>query len=206
MERNYIILIVIAIGLAIGILFMDKTEQPSDTDPATLAVSWNDPSRFLSVDEVTKRIIQNDPGIMLIDIRPETQFNSYSIPGAINIPMDSLLTDGSQDVLTIPGIDKVLYSNSEVWSDQAWLICKRMKNNSVFILQGGINEWFDKIVNVKEPSVTAPQEEMDRYSFRIGARQYFYGSKGEAKITEKKPINVIPVKRVQSTVPAAGGC
>jgi rhodanese-related sulfurtransferase len=161
MSRNYIILIVIAAGLAIGILFMDKTDKSVETDPAALSVSWNDPSRFLTIEEVTKRIIMKDPGLLIIDLRPADQFKAFAIPGAVNIPFDSLLTASSLQILTMPHTDKVLYSNSGVWSDQAWLLCERKKIGSVFILEGGINEWFSKIVDLKEPSPSAPQEDID---------------------------------------------
>ena len=207
MSRNYIILIVIAFGLAIGILFMDKTGKSSETDPATMAISWNDPSRFLTVDEVTKRLIMKDPGIVLIDVRPEVQFKAFAIPGAINIPIDSLLTSTAQQILKMPNIDKVLYSNSSVWSDQAWLLCKRQKIGSLFILDGGINSWFNKIVNLKEPLPSSPQEEIDNYSFRLGANQYFYGTDELlAKPENKEATRQVPVIRNQPQSASGGGC
>ncbi len=142
MNRNYIVLVIIAIGLAIGILLMDNTERINEIDPETLAVNYNDPSRFLSIDEVTDRLVRKDPGMLLIDVRPADQFKLFAIPGAINIPVDSLLTSSTLDLMSMDEMDKVLYSNSGVTSDQAWLLMERLDMPAVFVMEGGVNNWF----------------------------------------------------------------
>lgn len=214
MNRNYIVLAVIAIGLAIGILLMDNTEQRREKDPAALAVSYNEPSRFLSIDEVTDRMINEDPAIILIDVRPAEQFNQFSIPGAINIPVDSILTSTSLDLFRIKGLDKVLYSNSDVWSDQAWLLLERLEMPTVFVLEGGVNHWFNSIVQAQEPAVSAPTEQHDLYSFRKAAFQHYYGAPVEASVTDKaltaapktKAPKSVPVTRQEPAVESGGGC
>lgn len=212
MGRNYIILIIVAVALAIGILFMDKTGKSAEVDTtsteASITDSLIDPSRFITVDEVTKRIIQNDPGIMLIDLRPEDQYKSFSLPGAINMPIDSLLTNSSQQLLDIPGMDKVLFSDSNTAPYKALQFCEKQQFKSVFILEGGINEWRSQIVDLKEPSPSAPQEEIDNYSMQLGANQYFYGKKDEAS-TGKKDLKLnrpMPVIRTKTKAKAGGGC
>ncbi len=209
MSRNYIILIVIAVGLAIGILFMDKTNTSVETDPEALAVAWNDPSRFLTVEDVARRIIQKDPGVIIIDLRPADQFKAFSVPTAVNIPIDSLLTETSLQLLKMPHFDKVIYSNSDVWADQAWLLCERQKIKSVFILEGGINEWFKKIVDLQQPSATSPSEVIDNYSFRQGANQYFYGKNETAVAKDNTGIKAarqVPVTRSKPQAESGGGC
>jgi sulfur-carrier protein adenylyltransferase/sulfurtransferase len=213
MNRNYIALAVIAIGLAIGILIMDRDKQVREIDPELLAVAYNDPSRFLSIDEVTDRLVQKDPGLILIDVRPADQFKLFAIPGAVNIPIDSLFTPSSMDLLKRKELDKVLCSNSDVWSDQAWLLCTRLEMPSVFVLEGGVNNWFHSIVQATEPPVTAPQDEHDIYSFRLAANQYFFGKKempvAEQEKTAKPKTPVAkqaPVLRSEPAAETGGGC
>lgn len=206
MNRNYIVLVVIAIGLAIGILLMDNTERNNEIDPETLAVNYNDPSRFLSIDEVTDRLVRKDPGMLLIDVRPAEQYKLFAIPGAINIPIDSLLTSSTLDLMSMVEMDKVLYSNSGATSDQAWLLMERLDMPAVFVMEGGINNWFKNIVQATEPSESAPQEEFDVYSFRLAANQYFYGSSDKPKSAEIKVVKKAPVVRKAPAPESGGGC
>lgn len=211
MNRNYIVLAVIAIGLAIGMLLMDETEKEREKDPATLAVSYNDQSRFLSIDEVTDRMINEDPAIMLIDVRPAEQFKQFAIPGAINIPLDSLLTKSSLTLFNMKGLDKVLYSNSDVWSDQAWILLERLEMPTVFVLKGGVNHWFNCIVQAKEPGLSAPSEEFDLYSFRKAAFEHYYGAPATTETSiatapKAKTSKPAPVVRQEPSVESGGGC
>lgn len=214
MNRNYIVLAIIAIGLAIGILLMDQTKQRREKDPATLAISYNEPSRFLSIDKVTDRMINEDPAIILVDVRPAEQYKQFAIPGAINIPVDSLLTPSSLYLFRMKGMDKVLYSNSDVWSDQAWLLLERLEMPTVFVLEGGVNHWFTSIVQAKEPALSAPTEEVDLYSFHKAAFQHYYGEPIEETLNDKsvasapkpKAPKVAPVSRQEPAVESGGGC
>lgn len=205
MNRSYLVLIVVAVGLAIGMLLMDKKVQIRETDPATLAIAYNIPSRFLSIDEVTDRLIKKDPSLLLIDIRPSDQFKAFAIPGAMNIPLDSLLSNSSLGLLKAKEYDKVLYSNSDVWSDEAWILCERMEMPNIFVMKGGINYWFQSFAQPTEPLASAPKQELDLYAFRMAASQFFYGGAEIPKpvVTVKKPVKVI---RQQPEPSTGGGC
>lgn len=210
MNRYYIALTILAVGLAVGILLMDRNKQIKEIEPLNLAIAYNDPSRFLSVDEVTDRIIKEDPGLVLIDVRPADQYKKFAIPGSINIPYDSLFTTSSLDLLKRKELDKVFCSNSAVWSDQAWLLCTRLEMPAVFVLEGGVNNWFNSIVQATEPSATAPREAFDRYSFRLAANQFFYGVEKKAEAPITKPTVTVakpaPVKRSEPAAETGGGC
>jgi 3-mercaptopyruvate sulfurtransferase SseA len=209
MNRNYLVLIIITIGLAIGILIMDREKQVKQIDPTALAIAYNEPSRFLSIDNVTHSLITDDPSLILIDVRPAEQYKMFAIPGAINIPVDSLLTPSSVALFKVKDLNKVLYSNADLWSDQAWLLLKRLDMPNVFVLDGGVNKWFAEIVQAVEPLPTAPQEEFDLYSLHVAANQHFYGKNVADQIIEKpvqkvsKPAPIIRQAPEEST---GGGC
>lgn len=213
MNRNYIVLTVIAVALAIGMLMMDRTKKPKEIEPVNLAIAYNDPSRFLTVDEVTDRLVKKDPGMVLIDVRPADQYKGFAIPGAINIPVDSLLTDQALDILRKKELDKVIYSNSDVLSDQAWILCTRLSLPGVFVLEGGVNNWFKSIVQGTEPLPGSPNEAFDLYSFRQAAYQYFYGAKETPQLNtaenspKPKPVEKkVEIQRVEPAVESGGGC
>ena len=207
MNKRYLLLAGIIIALGVGILFMPAKDTAKQTQPELLLTAIDDPSRFLSTDDITDRLVKKDPALMLIDIRPVAQFKAFSIPGAINIPVDSLLSASSQELLNQKEMDKVFYSNTDVTSDQAWIICKRMKLQRIYVMQGGVNAWFSTIVKAEKPAETSSAEALALYQFRIAACQYFYGSPETAATpkaeTDKKKVSVV---KKASGAASGGGC
>ncbi len=207
MNKRYLLLAGIIIALGVGILFMPAKDAAKQTQPELLLAAIDDPSRFLSTDDITDRLVKKDPALMLIDIRPVAQFKAFSIPGAINIPVDSLLSLSAQEMLNQKEMDKVFYSNADVTSDQAWIICKRMKLLRIYVMQGGVNRWFSTIVKAEKPTETATAKALELYQFRIAACQHFYGSSEMAAIpnavVEKKGVTVV---KKASGAKSGGGC
>ena len=207
MNKRYLLLAGIIIALGVGILFMPAKDTTKQTKPELLLAAIDDPSRFLSTDDITDRLVKKDPALLMIDVRPANQFKAFAIPGAINIPIDSLLTASAEDILNQKGMDKVFYSNSDVTSDQAWIICKRIGQQRIYVLKGGVNRWFSSIVKAEKPSETDPVEAMELYQFRMAACQHFFGSKEITRVpevpTEKKRVKVV---KKTSEASSGGGC
>jgi rhodanese-related sulfurtransferase len=206
MNKRYMLLAGIIIALGVGILFMPAKDTAKQTQPELLLAAIDDPSRFLSTDDITDRLVKKDPALMLIDVRYESQFKAFSIPGAINIPADSLLSASAQEILNQKEMDKVFYSNADVTSDQTWIICKRMGLQRIYVMQGGVNKWFNTIVKAEKPAETAPTEAMDLYQFRVAACQHFFGSPEMAaapKVVEKQKVTVV---KKTSGAASGGGC
>jgi hypothetical protein len=110
------------------------------------------------------------------------------------------------ELLKQPGKDKVLYSNSDLTSEKVWLLGTRYSINRLYVLKGGLNEWYNTIIKPAEPSVTASSKDLDLLNFRTAARQYFTGAEqtsesGKAKAPEK----VIVIRKVPQAK-SGGGC
>lgn len=206
MNKRYIVLTFIALAVGAGMLFMPETSRNKEINPQQLLNAIDDPSRFLSTDLITDRLVKKDPALLLIDVRPETQFKAFAIPGALNVPLDSLLAPSNMAMLSNKDVDKVFYSNADATADQAWIIAKRAGFETIFVMQGGLNKWFNDIVKAEEPAATEPVEQLARYQFRIGARQHFFGSpevKAEVVAPPKKAVQIIK-KPVEAS--SGGGC
>jgi len=206
MNKKYLLLTGIVIALGIGILFMPARHAEKQVQPEVLLSAIDDPSRFLTTDDITDRLVKKDPALMLIDVRPAVQFKAFAVPGAINIPVDSLFSPSAMEMLNQKEMDKVFYSNSDVTSDQAWILCKRQGLQRIYVMQGGVNEWFKTIVKAEKPAETAPVENMQLYQFRIAACQHFFGSP-EMAVTpiaaEKKKVTIV---KKASGAKSGGGC
>jgi sulfur-carrier protein adenylyltransferase/sulfurtransferase len=206
MNKKYLLLAFIAVALGAGMLLMPVRPSGKQVQPVALLAAVDDPSRFLSTDDITDRLVKKDPALLLIDVRPAAQFQSFSIPGSINLPLDSLLTPAAQDLLSMKEMDKVFCSNSEVSSDQAWILSKRSGHERIYVMQGGVNAWFATIVKPEKPAETSSSDAIRLYSFRMGARQHFFGQHTPAQPgtgSEEKKVNVV---KKSSGAASGGGC
>ncbi|MEI6061990.1 MAG: rhodanese-like domain-containing protein [Bacteroidota bacterium] len=206
MNKKYLLLTGIALALGAGILFMPAKDTSKQLQPELLLSAIDDPSRFLSTDDITDRLVKKDPALLLIDLRPEAEFHVFAIPGAINIPLDSLLTATSMETLGQKEMDKVFCSGAGVSSDQAWILCKRLGMQRIYVMKGGVNTWFNTIVKAGMPAETAPSEAMQLYRFRMAACQHFFGnpeSGAPATQSEKKTVTVV---KKASGAKSGGGC
>jgi len=191
------------IVLAAGTLFMTMDDEPNQIDPEELLQEIIQPTRYVTTDQVAKMIIQGDPSLMLIDVRSEGEYRDYSLPRAVNIPLDSLLADGNLSYLGIPGTKVVFVSNDDIKADQMWVLTKRLGFSSIYVLKGGLNCWMQTIIDPERPSDDAPYAEFETYTFRKGAQMYFTGAGTEDSDAGKVDVQV---RRREKTNVAAGGC
>lgn len=205
MSRKYLFLTIVAIIGAVVLLFLPERSNQNEIKPEDLFKEVTNPSRYLSVDHVAQRIIEQDPSILLVDVRSEGQYNEFSLPGSVNVPLDSVLSVNKQDYLNRDDLDVVLYSNDDLYADQAWILCARLRYKNLYVMKGGLNEWYASILNPKEPSETAPIEDYELYSFRLAAKQYFLGGSSIEIDGGSQKENIIVKRRTKKAV-TAGGC
>ncbi len=198
---RYVILAVILIMLAGGLVLLPKYEKHEGVSPETLLSEAISPERYISTDELADKLINQDPSILLVDVRDENSFKKYTIPGAINIPLKKILDEDSEPYLYQDEYDVVLFSNDHFYSDQAWIICNRLGYENLHVLKGGINTWFNTIINPKKPTENMASSEFELYSFRKAASMYF-GVAYPEKVMKKPVVKYVPKKTTTNTTPA----
>lgn len=202
MNRNYLILTALMLLLAVGTFFLSKGNEHKQIEPDKLLWEIIQPTRYVSTDQVAKRIIQKDPSLELIDVRSAEEYNKFSLPNAINIPLDSLVNANKLDYFGIKGLNAIFFSNDDIYADQAWVITKRLGFGSTYVMKGGLNKWIETIIQPKKPAEEASSEAIKTYEFRKGAQLYFTGAKVETSITKEKVV----IQKRKKTAVAAGGC
>ena len=200
-------LFIIPMGLIIAAVPQNKTNPYKLTAEELLAES-NNRNQFVTADVVADMIIKKDPSLRLIDVRSQEEFEKFSLPGAINIPSANLLSAEFTDILNQDIKMNVFYSNGSLASNEAWMITRQLGYENNYVLEGGLNYWFDAILNPQKPASTNPDEEFAKYDFRKSAGQALGGG-GVA--TQPASDNSAPsarpaVKPVAKKKKAAGGC
>jgi 3-mercaptopyruvate sulfurtransferase SseA len=204
MSKKYIIPVALLLGLAFILVLLPDKKVYNEMSPEELLRHVNSTSRFVSVDAVADRLIQKDPSMLLVDVRAAELFRDFTLPGAVNIPLTGIIQPDNQEMLTQEGLDFVFFSTDDILADQAWIICKRKGIKNLYVMKGGLNEWFTSFFKLQPPPETAPSEELARYQFRMGVQQYFTGADaGAAKKPEPETISITPKKKKSA---AEGGC
>jgi len=208
-KKRYIVINIIMVGLAAWLLFLPERYDSSELEAGNLLVEMNRTTRYLSTDYVADKIVSQDKFTMLIDLRTPEEYNEFHLQGAINIPLANILDKDeegdyaweyilNQDIYT-----NVFYSNGTVYASQAWMLLRRLNFKNNYIMEGGLNEWFNTIIYPPHPGVEASDAQMAQYTFRQAASLYFGGAAPQSSSSAGTPM---PVVKKKNNKKEEGGC
>ena len=163
--------------------------------------------RYVSTDEVAKAIMSNDPSVILIDVRSPEAYKKYTLPGAINIPVDSILNDQYADYVNQDVYKTVFFSNGSSEANRAWLICASLGYKNNYVMKGGLNEWIRTIIRPEKPAEWSSAGDFDLFEFRKGASRFFGGANASGSAEPATPAPAPkPIAHKKKKQAAAGGC
>ena len=199
-------LFIIPMGLIIAAVPQNKTKQYKLTADELLAEA-NTRTQYITPETVADMIVKKDPTLRLIDVRSQDEFEKFSLPGSLNIPISDLLSDKYTDILNQDVKMNVFYSNGSLTANEAWMVTRQLGYKNNYVLEGGLNYWFDAILNPQKPASTSSDEEFARYDFRKSAGSALGGgaavqSSQNSPASASKPA----VTGVAKKKKAAGGC
>lgn len=205
-KKSYAILALILLILASGLVLLPKYKKNEGIGPELFVKNSLSTERYISTDLLAERLINQDPTVLLIDVRSKSEFEEFALPGAMNIPLKDVLNEEFDGFMNQDSYDVVLYSNDHFYANEAWMIGNRLGYQNLYVLEGGLNSWFQTIINPMYPDESMPKKEFELYAFRKGAGMYFgVGNKASkntnAKVSKKR---IIVKKKKKKT--AEGGC
>ncbi|NPA44561.1 MAG: rhodanese-like domain-containing protein [Chlorobi bacterium] len=210
-KKRYIFMASVFIGLALLLVLLPERHTLKELKAERLLQEVNDNTRYFTTDDVAEKIIANDAYMQLIDVRTPEDYKNFHLKGAINIPIDSILNKDEDGNYTYEGIlnqdlkANVFYSNGTIYSNQVWLLLRRLKYKNNYVMEGGLNKWIETIIKPTKPSATASQKELDRYDFRRAASMYFGGASVTVSAEEDVPAPT-PVIKKSASKEEEGGC
>jgi len=186
MKKRYIFLAIVPIVLSLVLAFLPdksnsidakrngkslKSAKYTGVTPNNLLLESVNSNRFIQPDELAKVIIGQDPSYLLVDLRDAVQYEKFTLPGAINIPYEKILTKENQAVFDSEAYNVVLFSNGTIVPDQVWMILRRAGIKNLKVLNGGLNQFYQLYLNPPKPLEADPKEVFENYSFRkaVGA-------------------------------------
>lgn len=158
--RRYAAVGLMALAASIIVIGTPTTEQKyariAPTKDAALA------SRAVQIHpgELLQTMADDTLKAVVLDVRPEAEYNQFHIAGARNVPL-AQLPDIIPDLQAQQALNTVfvLASNDEAAATAAWKTLSAESLPNVYILEGGINQWIatfgqgdDVIVQMASPS------------------------------------------------------
>ncbi len=206
---HYLTLVLLILAVIIA-LVPQNTTRPYKLTAEQLLAEIRTGTQFISPDEVADQIIKKDPSIQLIDVRNPREFDQYSLPGAINIPLQDILSEQNVDLVNQSTRMNIFYSNGSTEANEAWMLTRQLGYQNNYVLQGGLNYWVETVLNPQLPGTAVSNDEIARYDFRKAASVAL----GGGSVTTLTPSavssgsgtpkpGVVPVKKKKK---AAGGC
>jgi rhodanese-related sulfurtransferase len=204
--RNVLAMFLIPMGFIIAAIPQNKTKKFM-LEAEELLAEVNTRTQYVNAETVADMIIRKDPSLQLIDVRSQEEFEKFSLPGSINIPITDLLSDQYTEVLNQDLNMNIFYSNGTITANEAWMITRQLGYNNNFVLEGGLNYWFEAILNPQKPSSVSSDEELAKYDFRKSAGQALGGGAIIQANTNQNSVASKPsVKPAAKKKKAAGGC
>ena len=204
MQKRYIILAVLFLAVTFALTQLPEKGERIPVKPEEMLLKANDDSRYLSTHFIAKRLIERDPSLFLIDVRMMYEFEEYNIPGSFNIPLEEITLPDWEAYVDQDAMDIVFYSNSDIYADQAWMLCAQKGYKNLYVMKGGLNEWFKTIISPTPPDETASLEAFEQYSFERAASIYFGGTPVGAESAPPPKKDVVVRKKQKKA--AEGGC
>jgi rhodanese-related sulfurtransferase len=186
--------------------FLPDSPHSKQLAPEKLLAEINSSNRFKSTDEVARLIIQQDPLLLLVDVRTAEEYAAYHLPGAISIPLSEILSNDMLPYFDQKVQNVVLYSNGTIFASQAWSLLRRKNFRKLFVMEGGLNLWVETILRPSIPNASASKADVTEYEFRKGASMFFGGSKGGASVAAPAAGAVAPPAKAKKSKAVSGGC
>jgi len=204
--RTLLAMFIIPMGLIIAAVPQNKT-KPYKLTAEELLAEVNTRTQYLTPDAVADMILKKDPSLRLIDVRSQDEFEKFSLPGAVNIPATDLLSEQYADILNQDVKMNVFYSNGTLVANEAWMVTRQLGYLNNYVLEGGLNYWFDAFMNTQKPASTSPDEEFAKYDFRKSAGLALGGGGIVTATQEPAAASSKPaIKPAGKKKKAAGGC
>ncbi len=162
------------LGIGVILALIPLTANRSFTvKPQKLLSEILDSDNSFSVDQVARFVVSEDSTTQIIDLRPFDEFITVNIPGSVSIPYSEFIGDD-------PGmyIDKtkdkiILYSNGDIESNLAFVYARGLNYKNIFVMKGGLNEWFNTVINSHFTGTRITARENAIYETRTRAGKLF---------------------------------
>jgi rhodanese-related sulfurtransferase len=133
----------VAISLSVGALLAGDERPPASSVAGRqlIAAEIEREADHVTALELAAWIRERRPGLRVIDVRPDSEFQQYHVPTAERMSLREVATARFGVGETI-----VMYSEGGAHAAQAWVLLRGAGTRNAYFLRGGILEWLDEVM------------------------------------------------------------
>jgi rhodanese-related sulfurtransferase len=154
-------------------------------------------------EEAIKILYSKNPAYRFIDLRNPHDFINGHIEGAINIPLQNILSEENQNIWDDTTTTNILYANSHDISCGPWMLLKQLGYNNNRILLGGYGFYKNNVLENFTLRSKNFRDELPKYDYAKIVKETAGGANVGSQTKAKKPL---PEKRKKKKQAASGGC
>lgn len=162
----------LSMGLILALLPL-SSNRSFISRPHKLLEEVLDQKTYLTPDQIARSVASEDSSVQLIDLRSAEEFRAFSIPGAVNVPYSEFLNNDPERILNNRKTRYIFYSTGDMYSNYALVIARGLKYNNTYVMKGGLNEWFNTVMNSNFTGDRISARENALFETRMRARKMF---------------------------------
>ncbi len=199
---SYFIPVTLALLVGVVLIFtpFERITGLGEMDNEELEKVIVSDNHYVYPDEVAFKLLNDYHPVILVDVRSSADAAEFTLPGSINIPLVQISSRQWRKTLSSKEKKVIFYSNGTSDALKAWILARRMGYSNVFVLEGGLNGFFQNLENNPKPTDYKLESEF-AYRFREKSRQMFREGKLEIKKEQTTTADDQPI-----VVAAKGGC
>ena len=170
--RKKITVILLLSGLVLALLPL-SANRSFTVKPEKLLSEVLNSDVSLTVDQIARLIVNEDSTIRLIHLRSPEEFTKLSIPGSVNVPYNDFIMSDLYTYMNDRNTRNIFYSNSGIYSNYAMVYARGMGYKNSFVMEGGLSEWFNTVMESKFTGERISARENALYETRAKAAQLF---------------------------------
>jgi rhodanese-related sulfurtransferase len=170
--REKLSAILICLGLILALLPL-TSNRSFNSRPKKVLQEILDPEITLTADQIARLVAAGDNSIQLIDLRSPEEFRAFNIPGSVNVPYNEFLDSDPHGILKNGKAKNILYSNGDMYANYAVTIARGLSYNNTYAMKGGLNEWFNIVMNSSFSGERISARENALFESRFRARRMF---------------------------------
>jgi rhodanese-related sulfurtransferase len=170
--REKLSAVLLSLGLILALLPL-SSNRSFYAKPENVLEEALDRNTYLTADQVARLVAAEDNTMQLIDLRSPDEFRAFNIPGSLNVPYNEFLGNDPERILNNKKIKYIFYSNGDLYSNYALVIARGLKYNNTYVLKGGLNEWFNTVMNSSFTGDKISARENALFEARMRARKMF---------------------------------
>ena len=164
---------IISLGLIL-LLFPGSGRYTFRGDPETLFHEVMREDVWVSPDEVAGYLATEDTALQLIDLRSSEEYEQFSIPGAINIPIEAFFSSRPETWLYDQAVRYIFYGHEDLDAAFAVTLARGLGYENTQAMAGGLTRWFEDVLYSTYTGQTVTPAVNALFEKRYRARRFFH--------------------------------